>query len=136
MWDPTLRYHLLEGSRQNSLWLGWLGSLMILLAFLWTQRKLKLVEDSLRCCLVDDDGGMFFTLSLSVVHNHLLCFADVEMKVVVLVPRCQGSDLLSIGCLTVTSDQADDGHVVSKLDDGVGVVGSHAVVHSPGGCQC
>ncbi len=37
----------------------------------------------------------------------------MEMEVVVLAPRCQGSDL--------TGDQANDDHVIIKLDDGVGL---------------
>ncbi len=51
---------------------------------------------------------MSFSLSLPVVHDQLLCFADVEMKAVVLAPRCQDSDLLSVGHLIVASDQAND----------------------------
>ncbi len=46
------------------------------------------------------------SLPLPVVHNQLLCFADVEMEVVVLATRCQGSDLLSVGHLIIASDQA------------------------------
>ncbi len=79
--------------------------------------------DSLHHSPIDGEGGMFFSLSLPVVHDQLLCFADIEMEVVVLAPRCQGSDLLSVGCLIIAGDKADDGHVVSKLDDGVGPVG-------------
>ncbi len=61
----------------------------------------------------DGKGGVSFPLSLPVVHNQLLCFADLEMDVVVLAPRCQGSDLLSVGRLIIVGDQADDGHVSS-----------------------
>ncbi len=35
---------------------------------------------------------MFSSLSFPVVHNQLLCFADVEIEAVVLALRCQGSD--------------------------------------------
>ncbi len=50
----------------------------------------------------------------------------------ILAPRCKGSDLLSVGHLIVASDQADDGRVLSKLDDGVGAVRGHAVLHEQG----
>lgn len=40
------------------------------------------------------------------------------MEVVVLALRYQGSGLLSVGSLVTVGDQADDGCVVSKLDDG------------------
>ena len=43
--------------------------------------------------------------SFPVVHNQLLCLADVEGEVVVLAPHCQTSDLLPKGCLIV-SDQS------------------------------
>ena len=36
-----------------------------------------------------------------VVHNHLLCLADVEGEVVVLAPHCQVFNLLPIGRLVV-----------------------------------
>ena len=75
--------------------------------------------DSLHRSPVDGEGGVFYSLSLPVVHDQLLCFADVEKQVVVLAPRCQGSDLLSVGLLIVASDQAYDGRVISKLNDGV-----------------
>ncbi len=80
----------------------------------------------------DGEGGLFFSLSLPVVHNQLLCFANIEMEVVVPAPRCQGSDLLSVGHLIIAGDQADDGRVVSKIDDGVGVVCGHVVMRERG----
>ena len=40
-------------------------------------------EDSLYCCPVDMDRGMFTPL-LSEVNSQLLCFADVEGEVVVV----------------------------------------------------
>ena len=49
--------------------------------------------DSLHRSPVDGEGGVFYSLSLPVVHNQHLPFADVEMEVVVLAQRCQGSDL-------------------------------------------
>ena len=61
-----------------------------------------------------------------------LCFAEVEMEVVVMTPRCQGSDLLSVGLLIVAGDQAYDGRVISKLNDGVGAVGGHTVMREQG----
>ena len=58
---------------------------------------------------------MSYSLSLPVVHNQLLGFAEVKMEVVVLAPRCPGSDLLSVRCLFVVRDPADDDCVISKL---------------------
>ncbi|CAB1428703.1 unnamed protein product [Pleuronectes platessa] len=71
--------------------------------------------DSLHRGPVDGEGGVFHSLSLPVVHDQLLRFADVEMEVVVLAPRCQGSDLLSVGLLIVAGDQAYDSDI-SKLN--------------------
>ena len=69
---------------------------------------------------------MLGSLSLPLVHNQLINFVEVELEVVVLAPRCQGSHLLSVRRLVAVVDQADDGRVVSKLDDGVGAVCGHA----------
>ena len=41
-------------------------------------------------------NGSVLGPSFPVVHVQLLCLADIEGEVVVLVPHCQGSDLLSI----------------------------------------
>jgi hypothetical protein len=41
-----------------------------------------------------------------VVHNQLLCLADVEGEVVVLAPHCQVSGFLPLGSLIVLGDQA------------------------------
>lgn len=60
------------------------------------------------------DGAVSFSLWLPVVQNQLLRFAHVQIEVVVLVLRCQCSDLLSV--LVPIGDQADDNHVISKLD--------------------
>lgn len=77
----------------------------------------------------DGDGAMSFSLTLIVV-NQPLSFADIEIEVFFHGPRCQGSVLLSVSCpIIVICDQADDGHVVSKLIDGVGAVGDNAVLH-------
>ena len=54
------------------------------------------------------------------------------MEVVILAPRYQGSDLLSVRRLVAVGDQADDGRVVSKLHDGVGAVCGHAAVCEQG----
>ena len=40
--------------------------------------------DSLHSSPVAGDGGVFYSLSLPVVHDQLLCFADIEMEVSVL----------------------------------------------------
>ena len=52
--------------------------------------------DSLHRSPIDGDGGVSLSLLLPVVHNQLLGFADIEMKVVILAPRCQVFDLLSV----------------------------------------
>ncbi len=41
--------------------------------------------DSLHNSPIDEEGGVSFSLSLPVVHSQLLCFADVEMDVEVLL---------------------------------------------------
>ena len=65
----------------------------------------------------------------AVVHNHLLCLDHVEGEVVVLAPHGQVSDL-PIGCLVV-GDQAYH-CVISKLNDGVGVVPGCVVMSEQG----
>ena len=65
------------------------------------------------------DGGVL-SLPFSIVHDQLLCLADVVGKVSVLAPDCQVTDLLPKGCLIVLGDQAYHRWVVSKLNDGVG----------------
>ncbi|KAI3362878.1 hypothetical protein L3Q82_001913 [Scortum barcoo] len=69
--------------------------------------------DSLHRSPVDGEGGVFLSLPPPEVHDQLLSFAYVELEVVVLAPRCQGSDLLSVGRLVVAGDQANDGRVSS-----------------------
>ena len=69
--------------------------------------------DSLHRSPVDGEGGVFYTMSLPVVHEQLIRFADV----VVLAQRCQGTDLFS-GHLIIAGDQAYDGRVISKLVQG------------------
>ena len=77
------------------------------------------------------DGGVLGP-SFPVVHNHLLYLAHIEGEVVFLVPHCQVSDLLPIGCLIVVVDQDYDCCVMSKLNDSVGVVLGHIVVGEQG----
>jgi hypothetical protein len=67
-----------------------------------------------------------------VVHDQILCLAHIEGEVVVLAVHCQVSDLLHIGCLIVEVDQASQCCVVSKRNDGVGVMLGHAVVGEQG----
>ena len=78
---------------------------------------------------VDENGGVLGP-PLPVVHNHLLCLHHVEREVVVITPQVY--DLLPIGCLIVVSDQAYHCCVISKLNDGVGVVPGHVVVGEQG----
>ena len=61
---------------------------------------------------------------LSVVHDQLLCLADVKGEVVVLAPHYQVTDPFPIDCVIVAGDQAYHHHVSSKLNDCVGVVSS------------
>ena len=88
---------------------------------MWTPRNLELLTLSTVVPLM-------ISLLLPVIHNQLLGFADVEMDVVILAPRCQGSDLLFVRHLITVGDQADDGRVINKLHDGVGAVCGHVVV--------
>jgi hypothetical protein len=87
---------------------------------MWTTKNLKLLTCYSPVC----GWGSCSALLCPVVHNQLLCLADIEGEVVVLAPHCQVSDLLPI---IIFSDQANHRCVVSTLD-GVGVVHSHAVV--------
>ena len=56
----------------------------------------------------------------------------VEGDVVILAPQGQVSDLLPICCLIVVGVQAYHCCVVSKLNDGVGVVPGRAVMSEQG----
>ena len=58
--------------------------------------------------------------------------SSAEEVIVVLAPQCQVSDFLSIGCLIVVGDQAYHRCVISKLNDGVGVVLGHTVMGEQG----
>ena len=52
--------------------------------------------DSLHRSPIDGDGGVSLSLLLPVIHNQLLGFADVEMEVVILAPRCQVVRLFAV----------------------------------------
>ena len=80
---------------------------------------------------VDVNGAMFGP-PIPVVHDQLICLAHIEGKVVVLAPHCQVSDFLPIGGLIVVGDQAYHCCVISKLNDGIGVMFGHAVVGEQG----
>ena len=77
------------------------------------------------------NGGLFGP-HFPVVHDQLLCIADIEGEVVVLAPHWQFSDLLSSGCLIVFGDMAYQCCVFSTLNDGVGVVRGHTGVGEQG----
>ena len=77
--------------------------------------------DPLHYTLIDVNVGLFCP-PFPVVHDQFLYPAHIEGEVVVLAPHCQFSDLLLIGCLIVVGDQAYHCCVVSKPNDGVGVV--------------
>ena len=71
--------------------------------------------DLLHYSPIDVNGGVLGPL-FPIVHDQLLCLADVEGEVVVLAPYRQVPDLLPVGCLIVFSDQSY-----------VGVIRSHTV---------
>jgi hypothetical protein len=87
--------------------------------------------DPLHYSPIDVNGGLFGP-PFPVVHDQLLSLTHIEGAVVVLAPHCQFSDLLPIGCLIIVGDQAYHCCVVSKLNDGVGVVFGHTVVGEQG----
>ena len=61
---------------------------------MWTPRNLKLL--TVHRSPIDGDGGVSLSLLLPVIHNQLLGFADVEMEVVILAPRCQDVHVCSL----------------------------------------
>ena len=77
------------------------------------------------------DRGVLSPLS-PIVHDQLLGLTDIEGEVVVPVSHCQVTDLLPIGCLIVAGDQAYHHRVVSKTEDGVGVMRGHSVMGEQG----
>nr|AAM55226.1 CA protein [Schistosoma japonicum] len=85
----------------------------------------------LHYCPVDVDRGVL-PLLFPEVHNHLLCFVDVECEVIFLTPHSEGPHLLPVGRLVVVGNQAYHCSVVCKLNDSVGGVHGHAVVGEQG----
>ena len=71
------------------------------------------------------NGGVL-GLPFSVVHDQLLCLADVDREVVFLAPH------LPLGRLIVVGDQAYHSRVICKLIDGVEIVSGYAVVGEQG----
>ena len=69
---------------------------------------------------VNENGGVL-ALPFPIVHDQLLSLAHIEAEIIVLLPHCLVSDLHPIG-LIIVGDQAYHYCVVSKLNDGVGVV--------------
>src|SRR4029434_7322936 len=53
--------------------------------------------DHFHCGTIDMQGCMLLHLPSPIVHNHLLCLADVEREAIILTPCSQGSNLLSVG---------------------------------------
>ena len=66
-------------------------------------------------------GGVH-SLLLPEVHYVLLGLVDIEREAVLLVPECQKADLLSVGLLVVTGDQAHNHGVICNVDDDIGAV--------------
>ena len=66
------------------------------------------------------------------VHDHLLCFVDVECEVIFLTPHSKSPHFLPLGRLVVVGNQAYHCSVVCKLDDLVGGVHGHAVMAEQG----
>ena len=85
----------------------------------------------LHYCPVDVDRGLL-PLLFREVHEHLLCFVDIECKVIFLTPHSEGPHLLPVGRLVVVGNQAYHCSIVRKLDDLVGGVRGHAVVGEQG----
>ena len=56
----------------------------------------------LHYCPIDVDRGVL-PLLFPEVHDHLLCFVDVECEVIFLTPHTEGPHLLSVGRLPVGS---------------------------------
>ena len=92
------------------------------LLVMWTPGNLKLST-----CSTTAPSMRMGLAPLPVVHNHLLCLDHVEGEVVVLARHGQVYEHLPIGCLIVVGVQAYHCCVICKLNDGVGVVPSHAV---------
>ena len=88
---------------------------------MWTPRNLKLSTHF---------STAPFDPPFPKVRDQLICLAHIEGGVV-LAPHCQSSDL-PIGRLIMVGDQTYHSCVVSKLNDGVGVVYGHAVVGEQG----
>ena len=70
----------------------------------------------LHYCLVNVDRGVL-PLLFPEVHDHLLCFVDIELEVIFLTPHSEGPHLLPVGRLVVVGNQAYHCSVICKLDD-------------------
>ena len=64
-------------------------------------------------------GGLL-PLLFPEVHDHLLCFDDVECEVIFLTPHSEGPNLIHVGRLVVVGNTAYHPGVVCKHDDLVG----------------
>ena len=80
------------------------------------------------CCYLPLPSGV----ARQEVQDQLFSLAHIEVDVLVLPPYCQFSYHLPIGCLIVVGDQAYHCCVISKLNDGVGVVVGQAVMCEQG----
>uniref|UniRef100_A0A673XUU2 non-specific serine/threonine protein kinase n=1 Tax=Salmo trutta TaxID=8032 RepID=A0A673XUU2_SALTR len=62
-------------------------------------------------------GVSVITVRIHLIHDHLLCFVDIECEVIFLTPHSEGPHLLPVGHLVVVGNQAYHCSVVCKLDD-------------------
>ena len=69
---------------------------------------------------------------IPLFHNHLLGLDHVEGEVVGFALHGQVSDLLPMGSLIVVGDQTFHCCIISKLNDGVGVMPGRAVMSEQG----
>jgi hypothetical protein len=84
---------------------------------MWTPRNLKLSTFSTTALSMRMGASSVLLFSLSTI----ISFVLITLRERLLSWR-QVSDLLPIDCLVVVSDQAYHCCVISKLNDGVGVV--------------
>lgn len=76
------------------------------------------------------EGGEHGLSGFPEIHSKFLCLGCVEIKVIVETPVSQLLDLLPVGRLVC--DQACNGGVISKIDNGVGGMDGGAIMSEEG----